>query len=178
MSQAELLLFGGGISLVTALLTTFANGVWAGRLAESSHSHARELAREQRRHADKSSAYIDALVAARRTLVVMARTAPGFEPAPPVPDPPPDGVYWHLTARVAAYGSEEIKNYLERLQDVEHDFWVSVALLRDLERHPTGSASNIEPIDVRLKLDGHRAEAGGILRDLEAQVARELQAPA
>ena len=137
------------------------------------------LARNERKQSRKAATYVDVLATLMRQQDLIGQTEPGLViEGRPLPDVTPvsDNELRLLSARVTAYGSQDVKKRLEALAAVGRSFFANVYVFRDLG--PMGPGL---PPDARQEvaralegIEGKRTEYADIIKDLGVVVAREL----
>jgi hypothetical protein len=113
-------------------------------VTRSEHEHQRAMAADERRHRDRSEAYVGLLVYLDEWMQMAATVYPGKE-KPLGEVVIPDARL--ATARIVAFGSDEMRALLHEWQDHARSFMADAVIIRDHEAHhdfPSGYRVNIQ----------------------------------
>jgi len=150
-------------------------------LTQKALDHERTIAREQRVQERIASTYVETLEMLDWIMGIVNATQPIMEPGPESPPEPDTEKVRHVQARIAAFGSPEVKEIVyKRWIPARNEFFAEadqLALMRKAqdEGRDVDAQYGLSIGAQYMKVDGLRRKLHEIVRELEDRVNEELR---
>jgi len=155
------------------------------RQAEQAREHDRTMAADARNQERRAKAYLEILQEVRRATLGVQRTRPiwveGEGPPPPAPESLTDVDAIALEARIAAFGSDTVREWIAKWSQARREFDNAHWYLTQMERHPqqlpseTKADYGVALTEQQLILGARRQHVVAYEVAVQAQVRAELE---